>query len=111
MMALKNRMDLSLSIAIGSSIQVALSVAPVLILASQFVGPRPMDLMFSPAEVLPVVLSVVIVGEIASDGESNWLEGAMLLAVHIILGISFYFLPEMGTHDAITGAAQAGAGH
>lgn len=111
LMALKNRMDLSLSIAIGSSIQVALFVAPVLILASQFVGPRPMDLVFSPAEVLAVVLSVVIVGEIASDGESNWLEGAMLLAVYIILGISFYFLPEMGTHDAITGAAQAGAGH
>ncbi|WP_321476227.1 calcium/proton exchanger [uncultured Paludibaculum sp.] len=111
LMAMKNRMDLSLSIAIGSSIQVALFVAPILVLASQFVGPRPMDLVFSPAEVLAVVLSVVIVGEIASDGESNWLEGAMLLAVYVILGISFYFLPEMGSHEGITGAAQAGAGH
>ena len=87
------------------------AVAPILVLASQFIGPRPMDLVFSPAEVLAVVLSVVIVGEIASDGESNWLEGAMLLAVYIILGISFYFLPEMGSHEAVTGAAQAGTSH
>ncbi len=109
--ALKNKMDLSMSIAIGSSIQIALFVAPVLVVASRFVGPRPMDLVFSPAEVLAVVLAVVIVGEIASDGESNWLEGAMLLAVYLILGISFYFLPEAAAHAGTHPAGAAGAGH
>jgi Ca2+:H+ antiporter len=104
--ALKNKMDLSMSIAIGSSIQIALFVAPVLVIASRFIGPRPMDLVFSPAEVLAVVLAVVIVGDIASDGESNWLEGAMLLAVYLILGISFYFLPEAAAHAGTLPAAR-----
>jgi Ca2+:H+ antiporter len=91
---MKNRMDLSLSIAIGSSIQIALFVAPVLVLLSYFMGPAPMDLVFTPAEVLAVVLAVAITGQIAGDGESNWLEGVQLLAVYVILGIVFYFLPE-----------------
>lgn len=92
--ALKNRMDLSLSIAIGSSIQIALFVAPVLVLLSYMIGPRPMDLVFTPAEVLAIVLSVAIASQTAGDGESNWLEGVQLLAVYVILGIVFYFLPE-----------------
>ena len=62
-----------------------------------------MDLVFSPAEVVAVVLAVIIVGEIASDGESNWMEGAMLLAVYIILGICFYFLPEAAANAGTTG--------
>ncbi|MGH7822904.1 MAG: calcium/proton exchanger [Candidatus Binatia bacterium] len=94
LVALKNRMDLSLGIAIGSSIQVALFVAPLLVLASYWVGPRPMDLVFTPAEVLAVALSVIITAQIAGDGESNWLEGVQLLAVYVILGLVFYFLPE-----------------
>jgi len=93
-MAWKNRMDLSLSIAVGSSIQVALFVAPLLVLLSYAVGPAPMDLVFTPAEVLAVVVTAVIAAQIASDGESNWLEGAMLLAVYVILAIAFYFLPD-----------------
>ncbi len=109
--ALKNKMDLSLSIAIGSSIQIALFVAPVLVIASRFVGPRPMDLVFSPAEVVAVVLAVMIVGEIASDGESNWLEGAMLLAVYLILGICFYFLPEVTANAGTVPATAPSAGH
>jgi Ca2+:H+ antiporter len=92
--AMKNRMDLSLSIAIGSSIQIALFVAPVLVLLSYAIGPRPMDLVFTSAEVLAIVLSVAIASQTAGDGESNWLEGVQLLAVYIILGIVFYFLPE-----------------
>jgi Ca2+:H+ antiporter len=92
--AIKNRMDLSLGIAMGSSIQVALFVAPVLLFASYFIGPRPMDLVFRPAEVLAVTLSVIVMAEIASDGESNWMEGVQLLAVYVVLGIVFYFLPE-----------------
>lgn len=97
LVALKNRMDLSLSIAIGSSMQIALFVAPVLVLASYGLGPAeagPMNLVFTPAEVLAVVISVALCGQIAGDGESNWLEGVQLLSVYIILGIVFYFLPE-----------------
>ena len=98
LVALKNRMDLSLSIALGSSVQIALFVAPVLVLLSYVVGPKPMDLVFTPAEVLAVFLAVIITGEVASDGESNWLEGVQLLAVYVILGIVFYFLPEAANH-------------
>jgi Ca2+:H+ antiporter len=94
LVAMKNRMDLALSIANGSSIQIALFVAPVLVLASYWIGPRPMDLVFTPAEVLAVAVSVAISGQISSDGESNWLEGVQLLAVYLIIGIVFYFLPE-----------------
>jgi Ca2+:H+ antiporter len=94
MMALKNRMELSVGIAIGSSLQIALLVAPVLVMVSYFIGPRPMDLVFTPAEVLAVFLAVLISNQIASDGESNWLEGVLLLAVYLILALVFYFLPE-----------------
>ncbi len=94
LMAMKNRMDLALGIALGSSLQIALFVAPLLVMASHFLGPRPMDLVFTPAEVVAVVLAVAIVGQISGDGESNWLEGVQLLAVYVIMGIVFYFLPE-----------------
>jgi Ca2+:H+ antiporter len=94
MMALKNKMEISLGIAIGSSLQIALFVAPLLVMASRFIGPRPMDLVFTPAEVLAVFVAVLITGQIASDGESNWLEGAQLLAVYVILAMVFFFLPE-----------------
>jgi len=94
MMAMKNRMELSIGIAIGSSLQIALFVAPVLVMLSHFIGPRPMDLVFSPAEVLAVFLAVLITGQIASDGESNWLQGVLLLAVYLILALVFFFLPE-----------------
>jgi Ca2+:H+ antiporter len=94
MMALRNRMELSIGIAIGSSLQIALLVAPVLVIASHFIGPRPMDLVFTPAEVLAVFLAVLITGQVAADGETNWLEGVQLLAVYLILAVVFYFLPE-----------------
>ncbi|MBK5292783.1 MAG: calcium/proton exchanger [Acidobacteriia bacterium] len=94
MVAMKNRMDLSLGIAIGSSIQIALFVAPLLVIASHFMGPRPMDLVFTPAEVVATGLAVAITGQISSDGESNWFEGVQLLAVYVILALLFYFLPE-----------------
>jgi Ca2+:H+ antiporter len=93
--ARKNRMDLSLGIAVGSSVQIAVFVAPVLVLASYAIGPRPMNLVFTPPEVLAVALAVIISGQISSDGESNWLEGVQLLAVYTILAIVFYFLPEV----------------
>lgn len=93
-MAYKNRTDLSLSIAIGSSIQIALFVAPILVFLSFMIAPEPMTLTFSIAEVAAVVLTVFLVAQIAGDGESNWLEGVLLLAVYAILGVLFYFLPH-----------------
>ena len=93
LMAAKNKMDLALHIAIGSSIQIALFVAPVLVFVSYFMPHGPMDLRFTPFEVLAVAISMGIVNLVAQDGESNWLEGALMLAVYCILGIGFYFLP------------------
>jgi Ca2+:H+ antiporter len=92
-MAMKNRMDLALSITIGSSIQIALFVAPALVLASYKVASKPMNLVFKPAEILAVTISVIIAGQICGDGESNWFEGMQLLAVYAIVAIFFYFLP------------------
>jgi Ca2+:H+ antiporter len=85
-------MDLAMSIAVGSSTQIVLFVAPVLVFLSVLVG-HPMSLVFSPLEIASVVLSVLIVEMISYDGETNWFEGAQLLAVYIILAISFYFVP------------------
>lgn len=93
LVAMKNRMDLSLGIAIGSSVQIALFVAPLLVLLSIFIAPEPMDLVFTPAEVLAVFLAVFVTSQIAGDGESNWLEGVQLLAVYAVLAIAFYLLP------------------
>jgi Ca2+:H+ antiporter len=93
LLARKNRMDLALGIALGSSIQIALVVAPFLVIASHFCGPAPMDLVFSAPEVIAIVVAVLLAAQIAGDGESNWLEGVQLLAVYVILGIVFYFFP------------------
>ena len=93
LMAIRNQMDLSLHIAIGSSIQIALFIAPVLVFTSYFMPHGPMDLVFTPFEVLAVGISVAIVNLVAQDGESNWLEGALMLAVYAVLGMAFYFLP------------------
>lgn len=92
--AIKNRMDLSFAIAIGSSVQVALFVAPVLILASLFIGPAPLDLAFRPALVLITILSVVITAQLASDGHANWFKGVQLLAVYVALALTVLFLPN-----------------
>ncbi len=96
--AMKNRMDLSLSIAIGSSVQVAIFVAPVLMLSSLVLGPTPMDLAFPTGLVLVVVLSVLITGQVANDGRSDWLKGVQLLAVYVVLGMTFFFVPDVLPH-------------
>jgi Ca2+:H+ antiporter len=93
-MAGKNRMDAAVNIAVGSSIQIALFVAPVLVFLSYVIGPQPMDLVFTPFEVLAVAISVGIMAFISQDGESHWMEGVQLLAVYIILGMAFFFLPS-----------------
>ena len=95
LMAMKNKMDLALHIAVGSSIQIALFVAPVLVFASMFMGhSRPLDLHFTPLEIIALVISVAVLALVSQDGESHWMEGAMLLAVYFILALSFYHLPE-----------------
>jgi Ca2+:H+ antiporter len=92
LMAMKNKMDLSVGIAIGSSLQIALFVAPVLIFLSYFFG-QPMNLEFTMPEVVAVVASVYILFQISGDGETNWIEGIQLLSVYVILGILFFYLP------------------
>ena len=92
MVALKNKMDLAYGIAVGSSLQIALLVAPLLVFASYFFG-TPLDLIFTPFEVAAVTISVLIVGFVAMDGESNWMEGVMLVGVYLMLAIAFFFLP------------------
>ncbi|MBB6098389.1 Ca2+:H+ antiporter [Deinobacterium chartae] len=91
--AMKNKMDLAVTIALGSTVQVALLVAPLLVLLSLLVG-RPMDLVLhNPLELAAVVAGVVIANNIARDGESNWIEGLMLLGVYVILAFAFFFFP------------------
>jgi Ca2+:H+ antiporter len=90
--AMKNKMDLSVSVALGSSLQIALFVAPVLVLAGWLIG-KPMDLNFNPFELVAVVVAVLIANSISSDGKSNWLEGTLLLATYLVLGFAFYFHP------------------
>lgn len=90
--AMKDKMDLSVSVAVGSSMQIALFVAPVLVIAGRVFG-QPMDLNFNPFELVAVAVSVLIANSISSDGKSNWLEGTLLLAAYTVLGFAFYFHP------------------
>jgi Ca2+:H+ antiporter len=90
--ALKNKMDLSVSVAVGSSMQIALFVAPVLVIMGYIIG-QPMDLNFNPFELVAVVVAVWLANSISSDGRSNWLEGMLLLATYAILALAFFFHP------------------
>jgi Ca2+:H+ antiporter len=90
-MALKNQMDLSLSIAVGSSTQIAIFVAPLLVFAGHWLG-TPLGLEFSVLEVAAVMLSVVTMTLLIRDGRTNWFEGLQLLAVYAILAMAFYFI-------------------
>jgi Ca2+:H+ antiporter len=96
-MAKRDKMELALSIAIGSSIQIALLVAPVLVFLSWIIG-RPMSLVFTPLEIAGIALAVITVDMIASDGETTWFEGVQLIAVYLILAVAFYFVPVTPTH-------------
>jgi Ca2+:H+ antiporter len=91
LVAIKNKMDLSVNIAIGSSAQVALFVAPVLVITSFFLGPGPMPLVFNGFEIAALFLGVLAAYEVTNEGESNWFEGVQLLALYVILGLTFYF--------------------
>lgn len=93
MMAMEDKMDLAISVAAGSSTQLALFVAPVLVFLSIALG-HPMTLLFNGFEIAGIFLSVLIVAMISSDGETHWMEGAELLALYAILAVAFYFVPE-----------------
>lgn len=90
--AMKGKMDLSLGIAIGSTTQIALFVAPFLVLAGLAMG-KPIDLVFTPFEILAVALAVMVTNFITLDGETNWLEGLMLLSTYGILAMAFFMHP------------------
>ena len=89
--AKKNQMDLSVNIAIGSSAQVALFVAPVLVFASYLIGPGPMPLVLNGFELAAVILAALVAGQVTQDGRSTWFEGLQLLSVYAIVAVAFYF--------------------
>jgi Ca2+:H+ antiporter len=91
----KNKMDLSLGIALGSSIQIALFVAPVLVLLSWLIAPEPLTLAFHRAEVGALFLTVLIGTVVAGDGRSNWYKGVQLIVVYVAIAMMFYFVPEV----------------
>ncbi|HEX5609290.1 MAG TPA: calcium/proton exchanger [Solirubrobacterales bacterium] len=91
LVAMKNKMDLAVNIAIGSSAQVALFVAPVLVIASFFIGPYPLALVFNGFELGAILLAILIANYVTQDGESTWFEGVQLLAVYFVFGLAFYF--------------------
>jgi Ca2+:H+ antiporter len=93
LMAMEDKMDLAMTVASGSSTQIALFVAPVLVFLSVALG-HPMTLVFNGFEIAGIFLSVVIVSMISSDGETNWFEGAQLLALYAIMAVAFWFVHE-----------------
>jgi Ca2+:H+ antiporter len=84
-------MDLAVNISIGSSAQIALFVAPVLVLASFFLGPHPLALVFNGFELGAILIAIMIANYVAQDGESNWFEGLQLLALYVVFGLAFYY--------------------
>jgi Ca2+:H+ antiporter len=96
LVAMKNKMDLALHIAVGSGLQIALFIAPVLVIASWLMNHNPpLDLHFTWLEVLAIAISVVLVAFVCHDGECHWMEGVLLLALYVILALAFYHLPEV----------------
>jgi Ca2+:H+ antiporter len=92
--AYKNKMELSMAVSLGSSLQIALFVAPVLVFISLLFG-ETLLLVFNTFELIALTAAAFIAAFVAQDGESNWLEGSMLLAVYVIIGIGFYYLPAV----------------
>jgi Ca2+:H+ antiporter len=91
LVAHKDKMDLAVNISIGSSAQIALFVAPLLVLGSFFIGPHPMPLVFNGFEIAGLVIAVITAQILTSDGESTWFEGVQLLALYAVIGTAFYF--------------------
>jgi len=91
LVAMKDKMDLAVNIAIGSSAQVALFVAPVLVIASFFIGPYPLALVFNGFELGAILIAILIANHVTQDGESTWFEGVQLLAVYFVFGLAFFY--------------------
>ena len=89
-MAMKNKMDVSIEIVIGSSLQIILFVAPIFLFLSLMF--KPMSIIFNQFELIPLIVSVLIANKVASDGQSNWLEGAQLVAVYLIIAARFFIV-------------------
>jgi len=94
-MAAKNKMDLSISIALGSSIQIALFVAPALVIMSLFVGPSQMNLTFPRPLLVGLFMAVILAAMVAGDGRSNWYKGVQLILIYLIMGMMLYFIPTI----------------
>lgn len=93
-MAVKNKMDITLSIALGSCIQIALLIAPLAVLMSYFIGPQPMNLTFGRVELGVLFLAVLMGIMVAADGKSNWYKGVQLIVIYIIIAVLFFYMPE-----------------
>src|ERR1041385_2990740 len=93
--ARKNKMDLSMGIALGSCIQIALFVAPVLVLLSYFIAPQPLSLSFGRAEIGSLFMAVIIGAMVSADGQANWYKGVQLITVYAIIALMFYLMPEI----------------
>jgi Ca2+:H+ antiporter len=91
--ARKNRLDLSVSIALGSAAQIALFVAPVLVMASYVVGPSPMNLQFWPGAVVMMLIATLTASVVSTSGRAAWFSGVLVLAVYLIFAITLYLLP------------------
>ena len=94
-MARKNKMDLTIGIALGSSIQIALFVAPVLVLTSYFLAPQPLNLSFGRAEVGSLFLGVILGTLVCGDGQSNWYKGVQLVTIYCVLALMFFLIPQL----------------
>jgi Ca2+:H+ antiporter len=92
-MARGNRMDLAVGIALGSCIQIALFVAPVLVLASYVLAPRTLELSFTRPEIGALFMAVLIGAHVAGNGRANWYKGVQLVTVYLIIALMFYLLP------------------
>ncbi|MEW6037129.1 MAG: calcium/proton exchanger [Pseudomonadota bacterium] len=92
--ARRNKLDLTMGIAVGSSVQIALFVAPVLVLASYFMAPRPLNLMVGNAGIMIIMLPVLLLSMLVGDGRSNWFKGVQLLSVYLLIALFCYFLPD-----------------
>jgi Ca2+:H+ antiporter len=94
-MARRNKMDLSVAIALGSCIQIALFIAPILVLASYFIAPQPLELAFGRAELGSLFIAVLIGAMVSGDGQSNWYKGVQLITVYAMIALMFYLMPEL----------------
>jgi Ca2+:H+ antiporter len=104
--ARKNRLDLSVGIALGSASQIALFVAPVLVLLSYVLGPQPMDLQFWPGAVLMILIATITATQVTNSGRSAWFVGVLLLMVYTIFAMTLYLIPPQGTAAESNAASQ-----